>query len=157
MDYITPIVQQWEVENHWEEIFGSDTFFTDFFYYHFFTWDGLTRTLLFYISVARWEWGNYNYQIWYGDDHGYGVANWFFSDNFLLGWLGFMIVAFMRPEYMWIFVYALLFETSMKLANRYYGSGYGYYGYTTSGNDYRLHYDSLTWTTWALSFIMYWL
>jgi hypothetical protein len=138
----------------------SDSFFTDFIYYQFFTFDGLTRTGLFVISWLRWEWGLVNNYYYYsGNNPGWYLLNWLYNSNFLLGWIGFAVVAFMRAEFMWIFTYVLLFEMSFKMLNRYYGSGYGWWGRSCNGNsdfcsNYYTHYNVMLWTMFWMAVVM---
>ena len=157
LETMTPLVQQWD-QDKWDEIVGSDTFWTDFLYYQFFTFDGLPRSALFTISWMRWEWGWMNEYYRGYNNNSYNTADrWFnflFNDNFLIGWVGFCIVVFMRPEFLWIFTDIFLFSTTMRLMNRYWGTGYCYWGGCATSSDYYNHYNALTWTTWGLSVLM---
>merc|ERR1712167_44798 len=154
MELITPLVKQWE-DDKWDQIFDNDLIFSDWLYYQFFTFDGLTRTGLFLISAMRWEWGYVNNYYWYnGNNPGWYILNWLFNDNFLLGWIGFMIVFFIRADFLWMFTYIIFFDYTMKVMNRYYGTGFSYYGYGSTNSNYYNHYMGMMWSSWCLSLLM---
>ena len=154
MELITPLVKQWD-EDKWDQIFKNDDFISDWVYYQFFTFDGLTRTGLFIISWMRWEWGFVNNYYWYSGEHPqFYILNWLYNDNFLLGWIGFMVVFFVQADFMWMFTYVILFDTTMKVLNRYYGTGFTYFGWGSSSNDYYTHYMALMWTSWMMAIMM---